>query len=56
MLPIFCIQGGYGDRRSGARCSNIRSRHARVSTIRSPLGLIAPNGPKIGSSPGGGAI
>ena len=35
----------YGDRRSGARCSNIRSRHARVSITRSPLGLIAPYGP-----------
>jgi len=32
-------------RSSGARCSNICSRQARVSTIRSPLGLIAPNGP-----------
>ena len=39
-----CRPDGAG--RSGARCSNIRSRQRRVSRIRSPLGLSAPCGPK----------
>ena len=45
MFPTFVIHGGYGELRSGARCSNMRSRQARLSMIRSPLGLTAPYGP-----------
>ena len=39
-----CSPDGPG--RSGARCSNIRSRQRRVSRIRSPLPVSAPCGPK----------
>src|SRR5436190_790180 len=45
-FPTFCIHGGYGERRSGARSSNIRSRQARVSITTSPLADRAPFGPK----------
>ncbi len=43
--PMRWTKGGYGARRSGARCSNSRSRQRRDSTIRSPLAVSAPNGP-----------
>ena len=45
MLTTLFTSGGYGERRSGARMLNMCSRHAALSWIRSPLELIAPNGP-----------
>ena len=50
MLPILCTKFGYGEVRSGARCSNIQSRHAAFSMITSPLGLIAAQRPVVGAA------
>ena len=41
----FVYQAGYGELGRESRCSNIRSRHPRVSRIRSPVGVSEPFGP-----------
>ena len=44
-LTIFWTTAGNGPVRGGCRSAKSRSRHSRLSTIRSPLGVSAPHGP-----------
>ena len=44
-IPFSLAISGCAPRGSGARSANSRSRQALFSTIRSPVGVSAPNGP-----------